>query len=137
MNIHRIKLLLFVFILTLSACAKQVQPTPPTIAPAPPTATIAPPTEAPTEVPTELPTETPTSAPSNTDPSLFGALSKSEINPLASKIQEAIFTKVMDGFIANGNIIDYQVITSEVFPSESGLIAEIYYNEPAFAWENF
>jgi hypothetical protein len=124
MNFRRTKLFLFVFILLLSACAKQAQPVPPTIAPPPPTETSAPPTEVPTAVPTEIPTE----VPSNTDPSLFGALAKSEINPLASKIHEAIFTKVMDGFITSGNIIEYQVTASEVFPSESGLITEIYYN---------
>ena len=35
----------------------------------------------------------------------------------------------MDGFIASGNIIEYQIISSEVFPSSDGtLLAEIYYN---------
>lgn len=114
MNIHRTKIFLFVFIFLLSACAKQAQPPPPTIASPPPTETS-------TEIPTEVP--------SNTDPSLFGALAKSEINPLASKIHEAIFTKVMDGFIARGNILEYQITYSEVFPSGDGtLIAEITYN---------
>ena len=47
---------------------------------------------------------------------------------MASRIHEIIFTKVMDGFISNGNIIEYQLITSEVFPGENGFIAEIYYN---------
>ena len=125
MKLHRTKIFLFVFIFLLSACAKQVQP-------APPTATLLPPTETPlppTEVPTEIPMDAPTEVPSNTDPSLFGALSKSEINPLASKIHETIFTKVMDGFIVSGNIIKYQITYSEVFPSSDGtLIAEIYYN---------
>lgn len=125
MNIHRTKLSLFVFILLLSACAKQAQAVPPT-------ATLSPPTEtstASTEVLTETPAEPPTKVPSNTDPSIFGALSKSEINPLASKIHEAIFIKVMDGFIVSGNIIEYQIILSEVFPSSDGmLLAEIYYN---------
>ena len=125
MNIHRTKNFLFVFIFFLSACGKQAQPTLPTATlPPPPTETSAPPTESPTETPTEIPTQ----VPSNTDPSLFGALAKSEINPLASKVYELVFNKVMDGFIANGNIIEYQVITSDVFPSDSGLIAEIYYN---------
>jgi len=125
MNTHRTKIFLFVFIFLLSACAKQAQPAPPTATFRPPTETSAPPTETPTEIPTDVPTE----IPYNTDPSLFGALAKSEINPLASKIHEAIFTKVMDGFIANGNIIEYQILSSEVFPSSDGaLIAEIYYN---------
>jgi hypothetical protein len=125
MHIHRAKQLLFVFIFLLSACAKQTQPIPPTFTPPPPTETSAPPTETPTEIPTETRTE----LPSNTDPALFGALAKSEINPLAAKIHEAIFIKVMDGFIASGNIIEYQIIGSEVFPAGDGtLIAQITYN---------
>jgi len=125
MNIHRTKQLLFVFIFLLSACAKQAQPIPPTFTPPSPTETSAPPTETPTEIPTETPTE----LPSDTDPSLFGALAKSEINPLAAKIHEAIFIKVMDGFIASGNIIEYQITYSELFPSGDGTpIAEITYN---------
>ena len=121
MNIRRIKLYLFVFILFLSACARQAPAAPPTVTVPPPTETSVPPTVVPTEIPSDVS--------SNTDPSLFGALSKSEINPLASKIHEAVFTKVMDGFIVSGNIIEYQIIASEVFPSGDGmLIAEIYYN---------
>ena len=125
MNTHRTKIFLLVFIFLLSACGKGAQPVSPTATLPPPTETSAPSTETPTEIPTDVPTQ----VPSNTDPSLFGALSKSEINPLASKIQEAIFIKVMDGFIANGNIIEYQIVSSDVFPSSDGtLIAEIYYN---------
>lgn len=118
MNLRHVKLILLVTLLLLSACAKQAQPITPTSTPLPPT-----------QVPTEIPTEIPTEVPSNTDPSLFGALSKADINPLASNIHEAIFVKVMDGFIVNGNIIEYQIITSEVFPSGEGtLITQIYYN---------
>lgn len=133
MNIHRAKLFLIVFALILSSCAKQAQAVPPTAIVLPPAVTNAPSTEVPavaqTDVPTEIPAEKPTEVLSNTDPSLFGALAKSEINPLAANIQEAVFTKVMDGFIASGNILDYQIISSEVFPSSDGtLIAEIHYN---------
>jgi hypothetical protein len=118
MNSHRTKHLLFVFIFLLSSCARQAQPIPPT-------ATLVPSTETPTVVPTDVSTE----APSSTDPALFDALAKSEAKPLASKIFEAIFIKAMNGFIASGNIIEYQIITSEVFPSGDGaLMAEIYYN---------
>jgi hypothetical protein len=114
MNLHPTKLLLFVFIFLLSACAKQEHD-------ALPTTTAVPPTEAPAATPLEVR--------SNTDPSLFGALYKSEIDPLAGKIHEAVFIKVMDGFIVSGNILDYQIIASEVFPSSDGtLIAEIIYN---------
>ena len=119
MNIDH-KRILFVFIVFLTACATQAPANPPSPTSAPTTAVLIQPTEASTDIPTEVPF--------NTDPSLFGALAKSEINPLASKIHEAVFIKVMDGFISNGNIIEYQIITSEVFPSESGLIAEIYYD---------
>ena len=122
MNIHNTRLFLLIFVLLLSACAKPAQALPPT-------ATLPPPTETPTEIPTEVPAETPTERSVVTDPTLFGALSKSEINPLASRIHEAIFIKAMDGFIASGNVIEYQIISSEVFPSSDGtLIAEIYYN---------
>ena len=132
MNTHRAKLFLILFALILSSCAKQAQAVPPTVT-VPPPATNVSPTETPVEIPTDIPTDThteiPTEAPSNTDPALFGALAKSEINPLAAKIQEAVFAKVMDGFIASGNIIEYQIISSEVFPSSDGtLIAEIHYN---------
>jgi len=119
MNIDH-KRILFVFIFFLTACARQAPAVLPSPTSAPATAALIQPTEAPTEIPTD--------APSNIDPSLFGALAKSEINPLASKIHEAVFIKVMDGFIVNGNIIEYQIITSEVFQGESGLIAEVYYN---------
>ncbi|HSG43963.1 MAG TPA: hypothetical protein VLA72_12480 [Anaerolineales bacterium] len=122
MNNRRITFISILFILILSACAKQAQP-------ALPTAALIQPTEAPTKIPTEVPTEVPTEAPFDTDPSLFGALSKSEIDPFASNIQDAIFSKSMDGFIASRNIIEYRIIASEVFPSsEGGLIAEFYYN---------
>ena len=123
MNIHRARHWLVVLILLLSACSKQAPP--PTATLPSPTETLAPPTEIPTEVPTEIPIE----LPSNIDPALFGALAKSEINPLAAKIHEAIFIKVMDSFITSGNIIEYQIISSEVFPTGDGiLIAEITYN---------
>jgi len=133
MNIHRTNLLLIAFALIISSCAKQAQAVPPTITFPPPTATNVLPTEAlaetSTDIPTAAPTEIPTEVPSNIDPALFGALAKSEINPLAAKIQETVFAKAMDGFVVNGNIIEYQIIGSEVFPTEDGtLIAEIYYN---------
>ena len=125
MTIQRTKHFLLAFIILLSACAKQEQPVPSTEISAPPTAALIQPTNPPTESPTEIPTD----VPSNTDPALFGALVKSEINPLAGKIHEAIFIKVMEGFITNGNIMEYQITASEAFPSSDGtIIAEIYYN---------
>jgi len=133
MNINQKKCILLVFIFLLTACAKQEQAPPPAPTSLPPTAALIQPTdqptESPTEAPTEVPTEIPTEVPPNTSPSLFRALKKSEIDPLASNIQDAIFGKAMDGFIANRNIIEYRIIASEVFPSSDGtLIAEFYYN---------
>ena len=120
MHIHRTKLFLFA-VLLLSACTKQARSTSPAVTIPPPTTTVIIPTEAPTESPTEIP--------SDTDPALFGVISKTEINPLAGNIQEIIFNKVMDGFIASGNIFEYQLLSSEFFPSSDGtLIAEINYN---------
>lgn len=125
MNIHRTRIFLLGIVFLLSACAKQTQTAHPSPTSAPTTAALIQPTEAPTDIATEIPTE----VPSNTDPSLFGALRKSELDPLASKIQEAVFRKAMDGFISNRNIIDYRIIASEAFPSSDGtIIAQIYYN---------
>lgn len=116
MNHHRAKLFLLVTLFLLASCAKPEQTLPPTATLPHATETSAPPTETPIPLPTQ-------------DPLLFGALAKSEINPLASKIQEAVFVKAMEAFIASGNVLEYQITYSEVFPSSDGtLIAEIYYN---------
>ena len=122
MNIRRSLFSLFIFIFLLSACAKQAQP-------APPTAALIQPTEAPIESPTESPIEIPTDIPATSDPLLFGALEKSKLDPLASNIQDAIFIAAMDGFLINGNILEYRIIDSEAFPdSEGKLIVQIYYS---------
>jgi len=114
MNIQRIHILSLLFIFIIASCGAQ------TTSPAPTDIPVIPHTEA-------SPIEAPTA--SNTDPLLFGAVQKSEIDPYAAKIEELLFAKVMDGLITNGNILEYQIISSEVFPSnEGGLIAEIYYN---------
>ncbi|NWG34012.1 MAG: hypothetical protein HXY42_06185 [Chloroflexi bacterium] len=125
MKTQRTAQFLFVFTLLLSACARQTQPVLPTATLPPSAPTSALPTETPTDIPTAIPTEPLASA----DPTLFGALAKSEINPLAGKIHEAIFIKVMDSFVASEDIIEYQIVASEVFPASDGtFIAEIYYN---------
>ena len=125
MNIKRTKPILFFIIFFLTACARQAPAVPPSPTSAPTTRVLIQPTETPTEIPTQVPTE----VPSNTDPSLFGALRKSELDPLASKIQEAVFRKAMDGFISNRNIIEYRITASEAFPSSDGtIIVQIYYN---------
>src|SRR5262245_16118603 len=84
-------------------------------------------TSAPTSVPTEtrLPsTETPTSIPftltapePTTDPAIFGSIGIGEIQAFALEpIANAIFTKVMDEFKADGNIQEYQVTSVTIFP---------------------
>jgi len=114
MNIQRIRISSLLFIFIIASCGAQ------TTSPAPTDIPAIPHTEA-------SPLEAPTS--SSNDPLLFGAIQKSEINPYAANIQELLFAKVMDGLITNGNIIEYQILSSEVFPShEGGLIAEVYYN---------
>jgi hypothetical protein len=102
-------------VILLFACTKQAQPIPPTT-------TSAPPIEAPPETPTEVP--------SNTDPTLFGAITQTEIQAYSLEpVASAIFNKVMDAFIANGDILEYQVTRVTIFPAGDGsLYAEITYN---------
>lgn len=121
MNIHRAKYLLFVFIFLLSACARQAQTIPATVTLPSPTETITAPTETPTETPVPLPTQ---------DPLLFGAISQGEIQAFSLEpIANAIFSKTMDGYIATGNIIEYQVMRVTVFPAGDGtFFAELTYN---------
>lgn len=126
MNIHRTKKLLIIFIFILSACSKATQaalPTP-TIVPSA-TETSIPATPTPTDIPTETPLPEPTQ-----DPLVFGAIGQNEIQAYAlESVVNAIFGKAMDGYIATGNIIEYQVMRVTVFPSSSGtLYAEVTYS---------
>jgi hypothetical protein len=116
---------LFVIII-VSACVKQAQSIPPTAALSSPTKTSALLTETPAQVPTETPTETLLV----TDPALFGAITQGEIQAFSLEpIANVIFNKVMDGFIADGNILDYHVTRVTIFPTGDGaLLAEITYN---------
>jgi len=118
MNIRRAKHSLFVFIFLLPACTQQAQVAPPTVTLPPPTKANSPPIEEPTE------------ATSGTDPALFGAISQTEIQAFSLEpVANAIFSKVMDGFAANGNIVEYTVKRVTVFPTDDGsLYAEITYN---------
>ncbi|MDX1378112.1 MAG: hypothetical protein R3307_04615 [Anaerolineales bacterium] len=114
MNLRRIKILLFLIIFLLSACAGQTQVVPPTAA---------------LLQPTEGPTETPTDVPATRDPTIFAALEKSRLDPFASNIQDAVFITAMDAFLASGNILEYRIIDSEAFPTEEGkIIVQIYYS---------
>jgi hypothetical protein len=112
------KIILAFVIPLLAACARPSQPVPPNVLPS-----------SPAETPAKILTAVPTEPFVGADPTLFGALAKSEINPLAGKIHEAIFIKAMDSFVAGEDIIEYQIVASEVFPASDGtLIVEIYYN---------
>lgn len=75
-------------------------------------------------------TEIPAEVPSNNDPSLFGAIPQTEIQAYSLEpVASAIFNEVMDGFITNGNILEYQVTRVTIFPSGDGsLYAEITYD---------
>jgi hypothetical protein len=123
MNFHRKQVLLLAVILSLSACAKQTLAFPPTATLPPPTETSAPPTE--THLP---PTETPIPAPTQ-DPAVFGAIGTGEIQAFALEpVANAIFSKVMDGFVAGGTVQAYQVTSVTIFPGGNGLLAEVIYN---------
>lgn len=117
MNLRRTQLLLLPFILLLSACAQPVETIPQTAALPSPTEAIA-------------PTESPTEVPANADPALFGAIPQSEIQVYSLEpVANAIFTRVMDALVANGDILEYQVTRVTIFPAGDGsLYAEIIFN---------
>ena len=125
MSLHRTKLFLLLVVLLLSACGKQAQTVQSTATFPPPTETTIPSTETPTEISAATFTPSPTQ-----DPALFGVILQTEIQAFSLEpVADAIFSKVMDGFIANGNIIEYQVIRVTIFPSSDGtLLSEITYN---------
>lgn len=119
-----LKAFLIVLIFILAGCAKSAQSVPPTLTAAPSTATIIPSTETPTDVPA-----TPTQPGPTADPTVFGAIGQNEIQAFAlESVANAIFTKTMDGFVANGSVQEYQVTRVSVFPGSGGLLSEIIYN---------
>jgi len=94
---------------------------------------------APTSMPT--PEATPSSSairlvvPTNettSDPTVFGALGADDLQDMQGaaleSVANAIFKKTMDGFVANGSIIAYQVKSLTILPSDENLLAEIKYN---------
>ena len=115
---------LLVVIFLLAGCGKQAQPT---VAPA--TATLAP-TE--TRIPSTATPLPPTDIPvaiSTQDPAVFGAIGTGEIQAFVMEsVVSAIFNKTLDGFIADGSVQEYQVISVTVFPGSSGLLAEVIYS---------
>ncbi|MEP7135067.1 MAG: hypothetical protein ABI904_09050 [Chloroflexota bacterium] len=126
----KIRLLLFVGLFLLAACGKQAQTTlAPVATSIPATATLAP-TE--TRIPdtaTPLPpTETPIPI-STQDPTVFGAIGTGEIQAGAlESVANAIFKKTLDGFVVDGSVQEYQVISLSVFPGNEDLITEIIYS---------
>jgi len=119
-------LLIFIFILT--GCAKPAQSVAPTSIVAIPSVTLIPPSETATEAPTVIPA-TPTAPDPTADPTVFGAIGTGEIQAFAlESVASAIFQKTMDGFIADGQIQEYQVTSVTVFPGGNGLISELIFN---------
>lgn len=117
MTVQNARYALLAFVL-LTACARQAQAVPSTATLPPPAATSAPPTKAP--APTPLPQ----------DAALFGTMAQEKVQAYSLEpVANAIFDKVMDGFITGGNILEYQVTRVTIFPAGDGsLYAEITYN---------
>jgi len=121
----KIRSILWVVVFLLAGCGKQAQTTAASVA----TATLAP-TE--TRVPdtaTPLPpTETPIPVPTQ-DPTVFGAIGTNEIQAFVlESVVSAIFNKTMDGFVADGSVQEYQIISVTVFPGGDGLLAEVIFS---------
>jgi len=125
MKRNQIKLLIAMFLLTSCGKSTSFVGSTATFIPATamsvPTATNIPNTATPLP-PTE--TATPTQ-----DPTIFGAIGTGDIQAMVPEsVVNAIFKKTMDGFVANNSIQEYQIINITVFPSGSGLLAEIIYS---------
>lgn len=121
----KIQFVFLIAIIFLSACGTQPEAAAPTLTSVPPTARIIPLTETPTSIPI---TDTPAPA-SAQDPTLFGEISVDAIQAYAlESVADAIFVKTMDGFIATGGIIEYQVTSVTIFPGNDGLLSEIIFN---------
>jgi hypothetical protein len=120
---------LFVVVFLLSACGKQAQAVAPTITPILTTATLVPTeTRIPDTVTPLPPTETPIPVPTH-DPAVFGAIGTNEIQAFVlESVVSAIFNKTLDGFVANGSVQEYQIISVTVFPGGDGLLAEVIYS---------
>jgi len=118
------RFLSLVFIFILAGCAKQIQVLPPTTTLAPATAPGIPPTETAAAIPF---TETPPAP--TPDPTLFGAILQTEIQAFSLEpVASEIFTRVMNGFIADDEILEYQILRVTIFPGDGGLLSEIIFN---------
>jgi len=121
---------LLVVIFFLAGCAKQAQTTATPIATSvPATATLSPTETRIPETATPFP-PTETSIPVPTlDPTVFGAIGTNEIQAFVlESVVSAIFNKTLDGFVADGSIQEYQIISVTVFPGGDGLLAEAIYS---------
>lgn len=128
MSIHRTKHVLFALLVLLTACAKQEQAGSPTSAQPSYTETAPPPIDLPAEIPSADPS-TPTVTVPTQDPTLFGSIGLNEIQAFALEpVVSEIFTRAMNGFLADDRVLDYQVVRVTVFPGSGGLLAEITYN---------
>ena len=125
MSFRHTRLVLLLSVALLSACGSTgsefAAPSATSLPPA--TATI-PQTETQTSI---LVTDTPP-APAQ-DPAIFGAIGVNEIQAFALEpIAGEIFTRVMNGFVADDLILDYQIVRVSIFPGSGGLLAEISFN---------
>jgi hypothetical protein len=121
----KIRSTLWVVIFLLAGCGKQAQITVAPVA----TTTLAPTETRVSDTATPLPpTDTPVSI-STQDPTVFGAIGTNEIQAFVlESVVSAIFNKTLDGFVVDGSVLEYQVISVTVFPGGDGLLAEVIYS---------
>ena len=119
------KAITFLFILFfLIGCGSQTPAVPSNIPPASETVTDLPATETSTIIPF-----TPTAADPTTDPTIFGAILQTEIQAFAlESVANAVFSKTMNGFIAEDRIQEYKVNGVTIFPGNGGLLSEISFD---------
>lgn len=120
----KIRLMLCIGVFLLAGCGKQGPAAAPIATSMPATATITPTDTATPPPPTETSTPIPTQ-----DPAIFGAIGTGEIQAGAiESVASTIFNKTMAGFIADGSVQEYQIVSVTVFPGGGGLLAEIIYS---------
>jgi hypothetical protein len=120
--VTKLNRLLLAGLFILSACGSGTEAA---ATPAPAISTDIPPTETQTSIPSTEAPPVPTQ-----DPALFGAIGIDEIQAYAlESVADAIFTRTMDSFKAEGGIQDYQTLRAAIFPAgDGGLIAEITFH---------
>ena len=110
---------LLVILFLLSGCGTPTQAPAPTAIPTP--ATLS------SSITLVSPTDS-----AGSDPTVFGTIGANDLQDMQASALEsvanAIFKKTMDGFVANGSVNEYQVLSLKILPGEEGLLAEIKYN---------